>query len=418
MAAYTRDEALEFIDENDVKFIRLAFCDVFGNHKNISIMPSELSTAFDQGVNFDSFLILGYNDPVYQDLFLKPDPATLSILPWRPSTGCVVRFYCDVFCADGTPFPYDFRKFLRDTIAQCRQKHFQVRVGLKSEFYLFLNDENGNPTEIPFDNGGYFDVAPLDRGENIRREICLNLEEMGIIPESSHHESGPGQNEIDFRASDALRTADNFITYKNVVSNIAMQNGVSASFKAKPLPEESGNGLHLKVGLYRAGENLFESDQPFVSKFMAGVLHRMRDITLFLNTQRDSYARFGQKEAPKYITWSSQNRSRLLRVPEIGGRRTGFILRSPDSAINPYLAFAMVIRAGLSGVRGNEELPPATEVNGRDRSNDDSSSYEMLPLSLDEAISCARESMFLHEDPALGAIADRYISVIETVERS
>lgn len=412
MPRYTKEEALTFIDENNVKFIRLAFCDVFGNQKNISIMSEELDKAFETGINFDSFLILGYDDPIYQDLFLVPDSATLNILPWRPQQGCVVRFYCDIVLADGSPYPFDARKFLKDTITTCKEMGFVCQVGLKSEFYLFKTDEDGNPTNIPWDNGGYFDVAPLDRCENIRRDICLCLEEMGIQPESSHHESGPGQNEIDFRSSDALQTADHFITYKNAVSNISARNGMHASFKAKPLEAESGNGLHLKISLNRGGQILDETNPEITTCFMAGVFHRMRDITVFLNTQVDSYQRFGQKEAPKYITWSSQNRSRLLRVPEVLGKRQGFILRSPDSAINPYLAFSMVILAGIEGIKNKESLPEPLDISSRLVSDEEKEKFEKLPQSLSEAVDCAKHSSFLQSD-ALKNIANRYIEVVE-----
>lgn len=412
MTGYTVSEVLEFVEENDVKFIRLAFCDIFGNQKNISIMPQELQKAFTTGVNFDSFLILGYDDPVYQDLFLKPDPSTLNILPWRPQQGRVLRFYCDVVLADGTPFPYDARKFLKDTLKECNDLGFICRMGLKSEFYLFKTDEEGNPTDTPWDNGGYFDIAPIDKGENIRREICLCLEEMGIQPESSHHESGPGQNEIDFKASDALSTADHFITYKNVVTAISSRNGVHASFEPKPIKGESGNGLHMKISLYRGGVNLDGVEPKTTESFMAGVFHRMRDITLFLNPQVDSYERFGQKEAPKYITWSAQNRSRLLRVPIVQGKRTCFVLRSPDSGINPYLAFAMVIRAGLEGVKNQEQLPPPVDKSSRLVNDEEKASYDKLPESLQEAVDYAKNSSFI-QSTFCKDISNRFIEVVE-----
>lgn len=412
MADRTIDEILNFVEENDVKFIRLAFCDIFGNQKNISIMPCELEKAFTTGINFDSFLVLGYDDPVYQDLFLLPDPSTLNILPWRPQQGRVVRFYCDVVLADGTPYPYDARKFLRDALAECSEMGFACRMGLKSEFYLFKTDEEGRPTQEPWDEGGYFDISPLDRGENIRREICLCLEEMGIQPESSHHENGPGQNEIDFRASDAMSTADNFITYKNVVSAISERNGVYASFAPKPIRGKSGNGLHMKVSLFRKGVNLEEVDPQMSKSFMAGVFNRMRDITLFLNPQVESYERFGENEAPKYITWSAQNRSRLMRVPVVHGKTAGFILRSPDSGINPYVAFGMVVRAGLEGVKNKETLPPPVDVSMRTLSKEERDGYDKLPASLQEAVSCARESAFLKESPCR-KVAGRFMEVIE-----
>lgn len=412
MSNYTINEVLEFVEENDVKFIRLAFCDIFGNQKNISIMPQELCTAFETGINFDSFLILGYDDPVYQDLYLKPDPGTLSVLPWRPQQGRVIRFYCDIVTPEGEPFPYDSRKFLQDTLQECAEMNFSCRIGLKSEFYLFKTDDDGNPTDEPWDQGGYLDISPLDKGENIRREICLCLEEMGIQPKESHHEAGPGQNEIDFKTSDALGSADNFITYKNVVGAIAARNGVAASFAPKPIKGKSGNGLHMKISTWRNGVNIDDFDHSFTEKFMAGVLNRMKDLTVFLNTQVESYERFGENEAPKYINWSMQSRSRLLRVPVINGNKSGFVLRSPDSGINPYLAFAMVIQAGLAGVRGNEKLPDPLEESIRNISEEDKMKFDKLPGSLQEAVEIAKKSEFIQSD-ACRNIANHFIQIIE-----
>ncbi len=412
MVNYAIDEVMEFVEEHDVKFIRLAFCDIFGNQKNISIMPEELRTAFSMGIVFDSFLVLGYEDMKYQDLYLKPDPSTMSVLPWRPQQGRVIRFYCDVVLPDGSPFPYDARKFLKDTLQECADLGFSCRIGLNSEFYLFKTDEEGRATDIPWDEGGYLDIAPLDRGENIRREICLCLEEMGIQPESSHHESGPGQNEIDFCTADALATADNFITYKHVVGAISARNGVAASFAPKPLKGKSGNGLHMKISTWKNGVNMDEIDPNFTEQFMAGVFHRMKDITVFLNTQVESYERFGENEAPKYITWSAQNRSRLLRVPIVGGKRTCFVLRSPDSGINPYLAIAMVIQAGLAGVRGEEKLPSPVDKSSRLMRDEEKAGYDRLPSSLVEAMEYAKKSDFL-QNTNCKDIANRFIEVME-----
>ncbi len=414
MSQFSVDDIIEFVDENDVKFIRLAFCDLYGTQKNISIMPQELKHAFEEGVNFDSFLILGYEDSEGQDLFLKPDPDTLHILPWRPQSGRVIRFYCNVVLSDGTPFKYDYRNFLKNTLEECKKSGFLVRMGLKSEFYLFKTDENGVPTKEPFDNGGYLDVAPNDKGENIRREICLTLEEMGISPQSSHHERGPGQNEIDFIAADVLTTADNLVTYKNVVENIAARNGVCASFDPMPLEGAPGNGLHIKMAGYKGETNLMREDKDFSDAFMAGILNRMRDITVFLNCRKDSYNRFGMSEAPKYISWSSQNNSRLFRVPEINGHRDHFILRSPDSCINPYLASAIIIQAGLAGIENKEALPPAMEVNTRFTSEDDrSKNLDKLPITIEEAIECAENSSFIN-DSNFADIAARYIETIKS----
>ena len=412
MSHLSIDDILEFVEENDVKFIRLAFCDLYGNQKNISIMPSELKTAFEDGINFDTFLVLGFEDGSGKDLFLKPDADTLHVLPWRPSSGRVIRFYCDVVYADGTPFAMDYRQFLKDTLKQCQEMGFSPKMGLRSEFYLFKTDDEGIPTDEPFDNGGYLDVAPSDRGENIRREICLSLEEMGISPKSSHHERGPGQNEIDFQSADALTTADNFVTYKNVVENIAARNGAYACFEPKPIDDAPGNGLHILMSNHKGETNLISDDKEFSDCFMAGIINRMRDITIFLNCRRDSYDRLGYLEAPKYITWSMQNNSRLFRVPEINGRRKHFILRSPDSCLNPYLATAILLQAGIAGVKGKETLPPALEVKSRLLTEDEYSKLDTLPMTIEEAIDVASNSSFLQES-SFAKIAENYIETIK-----
>lgn len=408
MAHYTRDEAIAYIEENDVKFIRLAFCDVLGRHKNISIMPSELPKAFADGIRIDYHKITGQERGKVADLYLRPDPSTLSVLPWRPQTGRVVRFYCAISLADGTPYANDARSLLQNTVEECRKEGFSCRIGLYSEFYLFKVDEAGNPTQEPWDKGGYLDIAPLDRGENIRREICLSLESMGIVPEKSYHEAGPGQNEIDFRAADALSSADDFVTYKNVVTSIAGRNGAYASFDPKPMKWDSGNGLHLKFNLHRAGEDLSVSDPETEAQFLAGVFHRMRDITVFLNAKKQSYERFGENEAPRNITWSTKRASRLLQIPTVDGHRAGFLLRSPDATINPYLAFAVILKAGLAGIEHKETLPPET-----DGSLADEQAAGKLPVSLEEAIAAARQSDFLKGEE-MAAITERYLGALET----
>ena len=412
MSEISINEVMDFIEENDVKFIRLAFCDYFGNQKNISVMPEELKKAAERGEPFDSFRIAGFDDPDCQDLFLRPDLSTMCILPWRPQEGRVLRFYSDVVTADGSGYALDPRKLLKDTVTECKKMDFKPRVGLNSEFYLFRTDEEDNPTTIPWDHGTSYDIAPLDRGENIRREICLTMEEMGITPEKSYHESGPGQNEIDFEEDSTLHSADNFITYKNVVGAVSARNGIYASFAPKPLQDCSGNGLHIRMALFRGGVNLIDRDPAMAEAFTAGVLHRMRDITVFLNTQPESYLRFGQGEAPKHITWSMQNRSRLLRIPVINGKRTGFILRSPDSGINPYIAFTMIIKAGLSGIENKERLPEPVERSMRYMTDEEKKAYDKLPLTLDEAVECAKNSSFIGSDEALKRVSERFLSVV------
>ena len=412
---YAVKEVLQFIEENDVKFIRLAFCDLLGTQKNISIMPNELERAFKEGVSFDASAIKGFADVSKSDLLLFPDPSTLSVLPWRPQQGRVVRFFCDIRTPEKEKFVCDSREILRNMIKKCVIKGYTPYIGTECEFYLFKTDEEGEPTMITHDKGGYFDIAPIDKGENIRREICLCLEEMGIKPESSHHEQGPGQNEIDFKYSDSLTAADNFITFKSVVKAIATRNGLFASFLPKPIADESGNGLHINLSLLKNGTNIFENnkwEQENAKNFIAGILSKAKEITAFLNPLVNSYERFGKFEAPKYISWSHQNRSQLIRIPAATGEKTRMELRSPDSSINPYIAFSLIIGAGLYGIENSIELPEAVNENLYTTSDEVLNNIEKLPESLEEAINIAKNSEFI-KDIIGEEVLKRYIELKE-----
>lgn len=396
---YTMTEVLEFIKENDVKFIRLAFCDIFGIQKNISIMPDELPRAFEQGISFDASAISGFMNVEESDLFLVPDPVTLSVLPWRPSHGRVVRFFCDIKHPDGTPFEGDGRNILRKAIREAEDSGYNCKIGPECEFYLFQMDEKGLPTAIPHDLATYCDIAPLDRAENVRREICLTLEEMGIRPESSHHEQGPGQNEVDFKYSDALTAADNLVTFKSVVKTVAARNGLHASFMPKPLAEKSGSGLHINISLFKNGLNVFNNRSKqhgeIPDEFIAGIMDKIPEMTAFLNPLTNSYARFGRFEAPKYITWSHQNRSQLIRIPAAEDEYCRMELRSADPSCNPYLAFALVIQAGLEGINKQMQLPPAFDANIYEAGTDKTNTLARIPENLAEAIELASKSTFV-----------------------
>ncbi len=389
-------EILQFVKENDVKFIRLGFCDPFGMHKNISIMPDELEDAFENGVSFDAHAIKGFRDVTKSDLFLYPEPTTLTVLPWRPGPGRVVRFYCDIRNPDGTPFTHDSRYILKQVIAQFDAMGYACKIGAECEFYLFRADDNGDPTNITLDKGGYLDISPLDKGENIRREICLCLEEMGIQPESSHHEQGPGQNEVDFQFSDALSCADNLLTFKSVVKAIAARNGLFASFMPKPIHKTAGSGLHVNLSLTKNGRTIFKNtlhEYSHVSEsFIAGILSRAPEITLFLNPLVNSYERFGQFEAPKFVSWSHQNRSQLVRIPAAIGERVRMELRSPDPSVNPYLAFALIMAAGLEGIKAEQTLPPAVDADLYTADESITKELTLLPDSLDKAIKLSENS--------------------------
>ncbi len=395
-----RTEILQFVAENDVKFIRLAFCDLFGMQKNISILADELETTFADGVSFDASAIAGFCGVADSDLLLRPDPATILLLPWRPQQGRVARFYCSIYRPDGQPFAYDTRAMLRRAVEDCRKAGYECRIGAESEFYLFKTDEDGEPTRQPFDKGGYFDMAPLDKGENIRREICLTLEEMGLHPESSHHEQGPGQNEIDFRFSDALSSADDFMTFKTAVKAIATRNGLFASFLPKPLMGKSGSGLHINLSLHRGGENIFQEGSRYSAErnsFLAGILAKAREISLFLNSIPNSYERLGELEAPGYAGWSKGNRSQLIRIPAASPLRSRMELRSPDAALNPYLAYTLIIKAGLWGMEQELPLPKSTDFNLYEADEALKSQLPPLPRTLKEALEEAERSDFVRE---------------------
>ncbi|WP_288167860.1 glutamine synthetase family protein, partial [Ruminococcus sp. CAG:379] len=351
----TIQEISAFVRENDVKFIRLAFCDLYGVQKNISILPSELLRAYHEGIPFDASAIAGFTDVTESDLFLVPELSTLSALPWRPQQGGVIRFYCDIKRPDGSIFESDTRATLKRVVEECRSMDYACRMGTECEFYLFKTDENGAPTAIPLDGGSYCDVAPLDKGENVRREICLCLEEMGITPETSHHEVGSGQNEIDFKTAEPLAAAENLLTFQTVVRNISARNGLSACFLPKPLPDQSSSGMHVNLTLLREGQNLFASRSEASRQFMAGILHRSAEMTAFLNPIANSYDRLGSNHAPLYISWSPQNRSQLIRLPAATGDKVQMQLRSPDPMVNPYLAFSLILAAGLEGIRDRRE---------------------------------------------------------------
>ena len=386
---YSRDEVIQFAQEEDVKFIRLAFCDVFGKQKNISIMPDELARAFDSGIAFDASAVPGFGDESHSDLFLRPDPDTLMPLPWRPEHGRVVQMFSDITYPDGTPFKCDTRSFLKNAIADAAKKGYSFTFGAEQEFYLFLKDENGNPTRIPYDNAGYMDIAPDDQGENIRRSVCLTLEKMGIRPESSHHEEGPGQNEIDFRYSDALTAADNSQTFQRVVKTVASQNGLYADFSPKPLESAPGNGYHINISLPQ-----FE-DKAIFSGMIAGILSNIRAMTLFLNPTKESYKRLGLNKAPIYVSWSPENRSQLVRIPAAANEYRRAELRSPDAGTNPYLAFGLLIYACMDGIENKLSLPEPANINFYTAGPEITSKYEKLPASYEEACEAAKSSEFI-----------------------
>ncbi len=388
---YSKDDVKQYVKEDDVKFIRLAFCDVFGKQKNISIMSEELDRAFEYGIAFDASSIEGYGDETHSDLFLMPDSETLMTLPWRPEHGKVVRMFSDVTYPSGKPYECDTRYLLRKAIQTADEAGVSFYFGSEQEFYLFELDANGKPTKIPYDDAGYMDVAPEDKGENIRREICLTLEQMGIRPESSHHEGGPGQNEIDFRYSDPLTAADNVMTFQTIVKTVARRNGLYADFSPKPLENQPGNGFHINMSLKS------KDGSDHLPHMIAGVLEKTSEMTAFLNPTEESYLRFGHNRAPRYISWSSENRSQLVRIPAAHGEYRRAELRSPDPTTNPYLAFTLIIYAGLYGIKNKLNMPGVVDQNLFKAHADLISKLQKLPDSLDEACLLAKQSKFIAE---------------------
>ena len=388
---YTADEIIEYCAEEDVKFIRLAFCDAFGAQKNISIMPTELRRAFEQGIGFDASAVKGFGNESKSDLLLFPDPDTLSVLPWRPEQERVVRMFCSVREPGGKEFECDTRSLLIKAIANAKEAGLEFSFGSELEFYLFKLDEHGIPTSIPYDSAGYMDIAPDDRGENIRRQICLTLEQMGIFPESSHHEEGPGQNEIDFHYADALKAADDAMAFKTVVKTVANANGLYADFSPKPLADKPGNGYHINLSVKD------DRNHVILPSVIAGILEYISDITLFLNPTEQSYKRLGKNKAPRYISWSGENRSQLVRIPAAEGEYRRAELRSPDPSANPYLAFTLLIYAGLYGYKNGLFLPPVSDIDFFRADKSVTDGFRQLPRSLTEARTAAAASEFVKE---------------------
>lgn len=398
---YSKEEVLQYVWEEDVKFIRLAFCDVFGRQKNISIMAEELPRAFEYGIAFDASAINGFGDEARSDLFLHPEAETLMLLPWRPEHGKVVRMFSSICYPDGRPFESDTRSLLAKTVKKSQAAGYRFSFGVEQEFYLFKLDDNGKPTKEPYDEAGYMDIAPDDRGENIRREICLTLEQMGIRPESSHHEQGPGQNEIDFRYSDPLAAADNAMTFQTVVRTVAHRNGLYADFSPKPLENAPGNGFHINISV-KADDG---SDNLYY--MIAGILEKADQMTAFLNPTDESYKRLGVHKAPGYISWSGENRSQLVRIPAAVGEFNRAEVRSPDPTANPYLAFTLMINASMYGIKNKLDLPAGTDLNLYKADAETLSKLKALPRDLQSACKAAADSSFI-KSSLPEAIIDSY----------
>jgi len=375
---YSYEEVMSYIEEEDVKFIRLAFRDAFGVQKNISVTPVEMKKAFDKGVPVNVSPIAGFKSCDAGPVYLRPQGDTMAILPWRPDSGRVLRMFCDLYTQNGEPVTSDTRKLLKDAVDAAAQMGVRFKFGTRSEFYLFLKDEEGNPTDIPYDNAGYMDIAPLDKCENIRRDISLTVEKMGMIPECSYHKSGPGQNEVDFHYSKPVKAADHLTTFKMVVSTVANKYGLAADFSPMPLKGRPGNGYHIDIHAFdEKGNNL-------INCVTAGILENMRDMTLFLNPRDESYSRLEAIVSPHRVMWSEAGTSSPIILDSFGSEPFAR-LRTPDMGSNPYLVYSLLIHAGLSALRRELSLPDR-----RDRA-------PRLPSSRREAANLAAESEFIRE---------------------
>lgn len=363
---YTKNDIMSLVQEEDVEFIRLQFTDIFGNLKNVAVTVSQLEKALDGECMFDGSSIEGFARIEESDMYLHPDFSTLNIFPWRPQQGKVARFICDVYRPDGTPFEGDPRYILKRAIKEAENLGYVFEVGPECEFFLFNTDENAMPTTNTHEQAGYFDLGPVDFGENARRDMVLTLEEMGYVIEASHHEVAPAQHEIDFRYDEALVTADNIMTFKLAVKTIAKRHGLHATFMPKPRYGVNGSGMHINMSLSKDGKNIFadKNDKNGLSKeayyFIGGIMKHMKGMTAITNPLVNSYKRLVPGfEAPVHIAWSVTNRSPLIRIPASHGIGTRIELRSPDPSANPYLALAVCLRAGLDGIV-NKIMPPAS----------------------------------------------------------
>ena len=406
MRNYTRKDILRLVEEEDVGFIRLQFTDIYGTLKNVAITTGQLERALNNECMFDGSSIEGFSRIEESDMYLRPDLNTFTIFPWRPQQGKVARFICDIYRPDGPSSEKDKRQVLENVIRETEEMGYQFVVGPEFEFFLFHQDDDGTPTTTTHEKAGYFDLGPLDLGENARRDMVLTLEDMGIEIEASHHEMAPAQHEIDLKYEEALETADNMVTFRMVVKTIAKRHGLHATFMPKPKYGINGSGMHLNMSLSRDGENIFsdENDEHGLSQeayyFIGGLMKHIKAITFITNPLVNSYKRLVPGyEAPTYIAWSANNRTPLIRIPE--SRRSGkrIELRSPDASANPYLALAVCLAAGMEGIR--EKILPPKEISQNifelNEEEKKALGIECLPGSLMEAVEEFEKDAFIQK---------------------
>ena len=421
MSRYTKEHILRLAEEENVRFIRLQFTDILGCMKNVAITRGQLEKALDNKCMVDGSSIEGFVRIEESDMYLHPDLDTFCIFPWRPQQGKVARIICDVYCADETPFQGDPRYILKQQIKKAAELGYTFNVGPECEFFLFHQDENGQPTTITHEKAGYFDLGPVDLGENARRDMVLTLEDMGFEIEASHHEVAPAQHEIDFKYDEALMTADNIMTFKLAVKTIAKRHGLFASFMPKPKYGINGSGMHINMSLSKDGHNIFDDpeDELGLSQearyFIGGLMKHMKGVSVIMNPLINSYKRLVPGyEAPCYIAWSGTNRSPLIRIPASRGEGTRVELRNPDPAANPYLAMAVCLAAGINGIQNKIEPPEEVRENVYELDDEQKrqKNIESLPADLHAAVEELKKDAFVQE--VLGShITEKYVEAKE-----
>jgi glutamine synthetase len=398
---YTKEQVVKIVKEQDVRFIRLQFTDIFGMLKNVAITASQIEKAMDNKCMFDGSSIEGFTRIEESDMYLFPDPDTFVIFPWRPQDGKVARLICDVHTPDGKPFVGCPRQILKRNLKQASELGYEFNVGPELEFFLFMTDEKGNPTTQTHDDAGYFDLAPIDLGESARRDMCLTLEAMGFEIEASHHEVARGQHEIDFKYGDALKTADNINTFKLVVKTIAQKHGLHATFMPKPIFGINGSGMHTNMSLFKNGKNVFFDDKDKLQlsqdaySYIEGLMTHIKSMSAITNPLVNSYKRLVPGyEAPVYIAWSARNRSPLIRIPAARGNSTRVELRCPDPSSNPYFVLSACLAAGLDGINNKMKVRPSTDRNifKMTQEEKDKAGIESLPFNLINAVQALQKS--------------------------
>lgn len=420
MENYSKAEILQIVDEEDVKFIRLQFTDMFGNLKNIAIPESRLIKAMENRCTIDMASLEGFEKGEEGDLYLKPDLSTFSILPWRPQQGKVARFLCDVCLGDGSVYESSPRQVLKEAVKKAKGRGYTLQINPECEFFLFHTDDNGRPTTVTHERAGYLDTSPIDLGENTRRDIILTLEEMGYEIASSHHEIAHAQHEIDFTFEDAMETADKLMTFRMVVRTIAKRYGLHATFMPKPCVEVNGSGMHLNMRLLKDGKNVFEDAAGCLGRegeaFMAGILGHISGMTAILNPLVNSYKRLVPGfEAPSEITWSGRQRNTLMHVRKRMGEGIQLELRSPDSAANPYLAFALCLEAGLAGIDAGLAAPQELKEDIRRLTEEEkrAQGIRRLPENLGDALEAMKEDALIAD-----VLGDAYVKAYCRAKRN